>query len=248
MNDKAEPKAANPVMTCSDGTTIEAEEVLVLDSSTFIREIGLMSTNGSALKHYLYCCGTQLVVPQAGAEEYERHLTKRARGKVELIRKELAWLAEFCDGIAGWSAPGDDVIENRARTLARGDSLRAIFLPETEDSRARARHRNSAERPPTHLKVGMGDCRIWEQCLDLLSDRDVVFVAADEDFRSRRDKLSLHPQLRAEAEEAGAGRNLTFHPDMSSLLRELKSEIAPIPDDAIFEFVYEAIRDTIEQL
>ena len=39
--------------------------MLVLDSSTFIREIGLTSTKGSALKHYLYCRGTQLVVPQA---------------------------------------------------------------------------------------------------------------------------------------------------------------------------------------
>ena len=224
------------------------DEVLVMDSSTFIREIGLMSTKGSALKHYLYCRGTQLVVPQAAAEEYERHLARLAKEKIERIRKELRWLAQYCDGVAGWSAPGDDVIEERARALARGDSLGATFLPETCDSRVRARQRDSAERPPAHLKSGMGDCRIWEQCLELLSDHDVVFVAADKDFRGRHDGLSLHPQLRAEAEEAGAGRSLTFHPDMPSLLRELKSEISPIPDDAIFEFVYEAVGDTIEEL
>ena len=248
MNDEAEPNAADPSAAHSDGRTIEADEVLVLDSSTFIREIGLMSTTGSALKHYLYCRGTQLVVPQAAAEEYERHLAKRARGKIELIRKELAWLAQFCDGIAGWSAPGGDVIEDRARALARGEGLEASFLPETDGSRARARHRNSAERPPAHLKAGLGDCRIWEQCLDLLPDHDVVFVAADEDFRSRRDRSSLHPQLRAEAEEAGRGRKLIFHPEMASLLRELKSEIPPIPDDEIFEFVYEASTETMQEL
>ena len=248
MNDKAEPAAADPSGACSDARNIDAEEVLVLDSSTFISEIGLMSTTGSALKHYLYSRGTDLVVPQAAAEEYERHLAKRARGKIDQIERELAWLAQFCDGIAGWSAPGEDVIEDRARTLARGDSLGAIFLPETDDSRARARHRNSAERPPAHLKAGLGDCRIWEQCLELLSNHDVVFVASDEDFRSRRDKSSLHPQLRAEAEEAGAGRSLIFHSDMESLLRELKSEIAPIPDDEVFEFVYEASKETIQEL
>ena len=88
-----------------------------------------MSTTGSALKHYLYCRGTELVVAQAAAEEYEQHLAKRARGKIELIQRELAWLAQFCDGISGWSAPGEEVIEDRARTLARGDSLGAIFLP-----------------------------------------------------------------------------------------------------------------------
>ena len=235
-------------MSNADRRTIEAGEVLVLDSSTFIREIGLMSTKGSALKHYLYCRGTQFVVPQAAAEEYERHLARVARGKIERIQKELGWLAQFCDGVAGWSAPSDDTIEARANALASGDRLGAILLPETEDSRARARHRNLAERPPAHLKAGLGDCRIWEQCLELLSDHDVVFVAADQDFHSRREGNSLHPQLRAEAEEAGAGRNLTYHPDMESLLRELKSEIPPIPDEAIFEFVYEASRETIQEL
>ena len=97
-------------------------------------------------------------------------------------------------------------------------------------------------------EVGDGDCRIWEQCLELLSGYDVVFVAADQDFQSHRDGKSLHPQLRAEAEESGAGRSLTFHPDMESLLRELKSEIPTIPDVAIFEFVYEASRETIQEL
>ena len=48
--------------------------------------------------------------------------------------------------------------------------------------------------------------------------------------------------------ESGAGRSLTFHPDMESLLRELKSEIPTIPDVAIFEFVYEASRETIQEL
>ena len=222
--------------------------MLVFDSSTFIREIGLMSTKGSALKHYLYCRGTQLVVPQAGAEEYERNLAKVAIGKIHQIQKELRWLAQFCDGIAGWSAPGDDVIKSRAKTLARGDSHGAIFLPETDNIRARARNRNSAERPPGHLKGGIGDCRIWEQCLELLSGHNVVFVAEDKDFRSRQEGKSLHPQLRAEAEEAGAGRSLTFHSDMESLLRELKSEIPPIPDDAIFEFIYDVNSGTIQEL
>ena len=148
MNDEPEPTSVDPPAAHSDGRTIEADEVLVLDSSTYIREIGLMSTKGSALKHYLYCRGTQLVVPQAAAEEYERHLAKRARGKIELIRKELAWLAQFCGGIAGWSAPGDDVIADRARALARGEGLEASCLPETDGSRVRARPRNLAERPP----------------------------------------------------------------------------------------------------
>ena len=138
--------------------------MLVLDSSTFIREIGLTSTKGSALKHYLYCRGTQLVVPQAAAEEYEQHLARVAKGKIQHIQKELSWLAQFCDGVAGWSAPSADVIEDRAKALAAGDNLEAIFFAETDDIRTRARHRNLAERPPGHLQAGMADCRIWEQC------------------------------------------------------------------------------------
>ena len=188
-------------------------------------------------------------MPQAAAEEYERNLVKSARGKIKLIQKELRWLAQFGDGIAGWSAPGEDVIESRAKVLARGDSLGAVFLAETDDNRERAQRRNLAERPPAHKKDGKGDCRIWEQCLELLSGHDVVFVAADQDFRSRRDDNLLHPQLCEEAKRAGAARrNLTFHSEMESLLGGLKSEIPPIPDDAIFEFVYDANSETIQEL
>ena len=240
--------SVDPGMSDTHRRTIESGEVLVLDSSTFIREIGLMSTKGSALKHYLYCRGTQLVVPQAAAEEYERHLVKRAKGKIARIQKELEWLAQFCDGVSGWSAPGDDVIEDRAKTLAMGDRFGAVFLPESDDGRVRARHRNMAERPPAHLKTGLGDCRIWEQCLELLPDHNVVLVAADKDFRSRCEEKSLHPQLRAEAEEAGAGQSLTYYSDIESLLHELKSEISQIPDEAIFEFIYEASGETIQEL
>ena len=227
---------------------VGSEEVLVLDSSTFIKEIGLMSRKGSALKHYLYCRGTQLAVPKAAAEEYERHLARVAKRKREQIHKELGWLAQFCGGIEGWSAPSDDVIEDRARALAAGNGIGAILLPETDDIRARARLRDQAEQPPSHQRAGMGDCRIWEQCLEVLSGHDVVFVAADKDFRSHRRPEELHPLLRAEAENVGAGRSLTFHPNMEALLYELKSEIPPIPNGAIFEFVYHASRDTIQEL
>ena len=228
--------------------TVKAEEMLVIDSSTFIKEIGLMSSKGSALKHYLYCRGTQLAVPEVAAEEYERHLAKLAKKKIEQIQKELGWLAQFCGGIGGWSAPTDDVIEDRAKALAAGNGLGAILLSETDDTRARARFRDQTERPPSHRKAGMEDCRIWEQCLELLSDHDVVFVAADKDFHSHRKPEELHPLLRAEAEDVGAGRSLTFHPNMETLLCELMSEIPPIPNDVIFEFVYHASRDTIQEL
>ena len=227
---------------------VAAEEVLVLDSSTFIKEIGLTSRKGSALKHYLYCRGTQLAVPEAAAEEYERHLARAAKKKIEIIQKELGWLAQFCGGIGGWSAPSDDVIEDHAKALAAGNGIGAILLPETDDTRARARLRDQAEQPPSHRRAGMGDCRIWEQCLQLLSSHDVVFVAADKDFHSHRNPEELHPWLRAEAKNVGAGRSLTFHSNMETLLYELKSEIPPIPNDAIFEFVYHASRDTIQEL
>lgn len=226
----------------------DAKDVLVLDSSTFIKEIGLTSQNGSALKHYLYRRGTQLAVPEAAAEEYERHLVRVARGKIEQIQRELNWLAQFCGEVAGWRAPGSDFIDTRARTLVAGGALGTVVLPEGSDSRERARHRDRSERPPSHYSSQMGDCRIWEQCLDLLSSHDVVFVSADKDFRSHRKRKELHPLLRAEAQQAGSGRTLTFHPGVESLLDELRSEIPPIPDDAIFEFLYRELDDSVQEV
>ena len=221
-----------------DRKTIGAREVLVLDTCTFIKEVGLMSRQGSALKHYLYCRGTQFVVPQAATEEYERHLIEIAKKKVEKIQESLKWLAHFFNPVAGWSAPEDSVIKDRAKMLATGYRHKAIFLEETKEIRALAERRYLEERPPGHTnKATLGDCRIWEQCLELLRGHDVVFVSQDKDFQSRDGKL--HPQLDAEAKRIGAGRSLRFYSDMTPLLDEMKSEVGPIPDDAIFRFIYE---------
>ncbi|MDD9981837.1 MAG: PIN domain-containing protein [Gammaproteobacteria bacterium] len=236
-----------PSATAGDNA-IGADEVLVFDTSAFIAEIGLMSQKGSALKHYLYCRGTRLVVPQAAAEEYERNLTSQANVKVEQIEKNRRWLAQFLRGGSGWSAPDEHSIRARARELASGADLGAVYVPETDDARARAEERNRAERPPSHLKAGIGDCRIWEQCLELLADYDVVFVATDKDFRSHQNQNGLHPVLRAESDAVGAGRKLTFHRDVRSLLQELRSEIPPIPNETIFEFIYDAMRERVQEL
>ena len=228
--------------------TIMAKEVLVLDSSTFIEEIGLMSRRGSALKHYLYHRRTKLVVPAVVAEECERHLTNRAMGKRKQVQDGMEWLARYSGKVGGWAAPSDEVIEERAKALAVGDSVGAILLPETEEVWMRADLRNQAERPPSHGRDGLADCGIWEQCLDLLTKHEVVLVSADGDFCGYRKANELHPQLRDEARMVGGGRGLTFHRKIEALLAELKSEIPPIPDSKIFGFIYDTLGDVVQEL
>ena len=109
----------------------------------------------------------------------------------------------------------------------------------------------TARRPPgISLRLHAAPSKIWEQCLELLKDHDVVFVARDGDFRSARNpkEEKLHPQLQAEADAVGAGRTLTFHCRMESVLSELKHEIPSIPKEQVLAFVYKAIAGTIEQL
>ena len=236
-------------MDGAEPTEAKAKEVLVLDSCTFIEEAGLTSRGASALKHYLYLRGTRLVVPQVVVEECERELTTRAKGKKKAIEKQLGWLGRFCGGVNGWQGPSDDAIEQRAKVLAHAEHLGAIVSPETEIIRKRAEARNQAERPPSHKKKPkeqLKDCRIWEHCLALLADHDVVFVSGDGDFRGHRKRYELHPQLQAETEEVSAGRRLTFHPDMKSLLSELKAERPSIPKEDVFAFVYDELADIKE--
>ena len=225
-----------------------AKKVLVFDSSTFIAEAGLTSKGASALKHYLYRRGIQLVVPEAVAEECERYLTARAMRKKKQVEENLEWLGCFCGGVNGWSAPSDDAIAERAKALATAQALRAIVLPESDTGRKRAESRHFAERPPSHRRLELADCRIWEQCLELLAEHDVVFVARDGDFCGHRRKDKLHPQLQVEADEVAKGRGLTFHQNMESLLSEMESVIPPIPNDEMFTFIYEAIAADVQEL
>ena len=231
-------------------TKVTGNEVLVFDSSTFIEEAGLTSRGASALKHYLRHRGMQLVVPEAALKEYERSLVTRIAGKIQGIKRDLEWLGRVCKEPSGWNAPTEGEIKERAKTLAKAAHLKAIIQPETETLRKRANARNQVQRPPSHRQASLADCKIWEQCLELLEHHDVVFVARDGDFRSgwNPKEEKLHAQLQAEADAVGAGRTLTFHCKMESLLEELKHEIPSIPKEEILNYVYEASAADIETL
>ena len=230
-------------------TKVIADEVLVLDSSTFIEEVGLTKKGASALKHYLFHRGTQLVIPEVVAKECERKLAARAKGMKQRIEGHLTWLARFCGRVNGWTGPSDDDLDERATAVAEGQHLGATVLPETDTLLARAKARNQDQRPPSHRKAGLEDCLIWEQCLELLKDHDVVFVSNDADFRGHdRADVQLHPQLRGEVQEVAGDRSVTFHPNIESLLSELKREIPPILDDIVVRFVYNTIDGVVQEL
>ena len=224
-----------------------AQEVLIFDSSTFVAEAGLTSEGASALKHFLSRRRILLGVPQVAVKECERNLTERAIGKKKQVKENLKWLARFFGQVKGWSGPSDQEIASRAKALAKAAHLGAKVLPETEALRKRAKLRQQTQRPPSHRRPGLADCLIWEQCLELLLEHDVVFVAHDKDFRGHGNDGELHPQLWAEAREVGKGRRLTFHPSMNSLLSELRSEISPIPKETVFAFIYDAIAAEIQE-
>ena len=227
--------------------TLTASEVLVFDSSTFIREAGLTSEEASALRHYLYDRGIQLVVPQVVAEECERNLSKRAGKYIKSVHDALDWLARFCGRVSGWTAPPDAEIAERVMAAARGTTFDAVVVNETKELRQRAEGRRRAERPPSHRRDSLGDCRVWEQCLELLRFRDLILVSSDGDFCGHRHCGKLHPQLRDEA-EAVAGGDLTFHSDMASLLSGLKAEIPQLPAAEVLAFVYDAIGEAVAEL
>ena len=226
---------------------IAASEVLILDTNTFIAEIGLTSRHGSAMKHYLYRRGMQLVVPEVVAEECERNLIGQALKRRKRIESDLQWLARFSGGVNGWQGPDDESITERAKALVQAEHLGAVVIPETVEVQTRAKSRNQSEQPPSHKSHQLADCRIWEQCLDLLACHRVVFVSNDGDFRGQRHQDKLHPILRTEAETVAEG-GLAFHRTIESLLSELKSEIQPLPNSTVFDFVYRSIAAEVANL
>ena len=226
---------------------LTAHEVLIFESSTFIREAGLTSSGASALKHYLFRRGTQLAIPEVVVKECERHLEERATGKVKSVHAALSWLARFCGEVSGWKPPRNVEIAERVQAAARGEAFDAVVITETPALRQRAERRLCAERAPSHKRDGLQDCRIWEQCLELLRDHDVILVSNDGDFSGRRQPKELHPQLRAEADAMGRN-HLTFHPGMDSLLSDLKAEVPQPATETVLAFVYDAISEEAREL
>ena len=163
------------------------------------------------------------------------------------MESTLGWLSRFFGSVNGWTPPEDGDIAERAKALASGEAFDAVVLKETVDLRQRAEERCDTEQPPNHKKSSLQDCKIWEQCLDLLRKRDVIFVSNDRDFRGHRRCGQLHPQLRAEADRVPSG-SLTFHAGMSSLLSDLRTKIPQPSTEKVFAFVYKAIADEAREL
>ena len=217
----------------------KVKEVLVFDSSTFINEVGLTTNSASALRYYLYYRKIQLAVPQVVVVECERNLNRIALGKVKHVHEELRWLSMFCGSVSGWTSPDEVDIAARSRTLARGEAFNAVVLEESSELQQRAKERSKVEQPPSHRKDSERDCRIWEQCLELLREHNVIFVSNDKDFCGNKQTKQLHPQLKAEADESGG--SLTFHYGMRSLLSDLRRDEIPQPSaKQVFTFIYKS--------
>ncbi len=73
--------------------------------------------------------------------------------------------------------PKDDEIEVRVKVLASGEAFGADLLNESPAFLQRAKERVNTELPPSHRKDNLLDCRLWEQCLELLRKHDVIFVS-----------------------------------------------------------------------
>ena len=228
---------------------IKAKKVLVLDSSTFISEVGLMSRVATALKYYLPHQKTKLVVPQVVIEECERKLKDHAEKKVRSVHTNLKWLSLFFGSVNGWTPPKDDKIKAQAKALARGEAFGAVVLNESPALLQRAKERANTELPPSHKKNSLPDCRIWEQCLELLSKHDVIFVSKDQDFCGHKKPMQLHPKLKAEAEGVQGGGCLTFHANMNSLLKVLqRDEIPRLDAKKVFPFIYESVANKVSEI
>ena len=227
---------------------LKAKEVLVFDSSTFIHEVGLTSDDASALRHYLHLRGTKLAVPQVVAKECERRLSKLAMKCVKDVNGALDLLSRLYGRVNGWTPPNKNDIAARVKALACGEAFDAFLLNEPPELLQRAKERSNAQRPPSHKKDSPRDCRIWEQCLELLRHHDVIFVSNDKDFCGHQQPEQLHPQLKTEADGVPGGGCLMFHYGMDSLLSDLlRDEIPQLAAEKVFTFVYESVADEVSE-
>lgn len=222
--------------------------MLVLDASTFISEVGLSSRKAPALRHYLYRRDTRLVLPQVVVNACAKKLVQQAMDKRKAALASLDWLSRFLGEVAGWAAPDEAEIEECANTLAQARAFKPTLLGDSDEITRRAEERKRDERPPGHQKDSLNDCVIWEHCLSLLREHDVIFVSADKaDFCGRRKQDRLHPQLRREADEVEGG-TLTFFTDVASLLEDIEEPLPKLPTKRLVTFVYESLADEVAQL
>lgn len=210
--------------------------IVVFDSNTWIREIGLRSSAASAVKFFLKQEGAKIGLPEVIRYEATSELKKHLLNSIAQIRTEHRKLLAGIGQLKELVLPKESDVD--LAVVGVFDSLRADILevPLSVDSSRSALRKCVDKLPPCDKHEEFRDAMIWADCVQLLDTEDVYFVTSDKAFfRDRKYESGLAENLKEEI--AGAGNKLQIFPDLAALLASIKKPVDVQIDEIVSQYL-----------
>lgn len=220
---------------------------IVFDTNIWIRDFGLNSGAGAAVRFYIRKTGAVVVVPEVVRLEVEKNFTKKLRDLKKGIIESHGKLLTVFGKLKEVVLPTDEEIKNRASEILNQLDVRMEEIPFSLDAAKSSFFKILDGQPPSaknnqQFKDGV----IWANCLDLLKEDDVCFVTEDRAFYKDRD-YSKGPALNLQKEAEKYPNTLTLLPGLHELLKDIKEEVN-VDDSRLIQGIFETSEEQINEV
>ena len=221
---------------------------IVFDSNIWISQVGLQSTNGAAVRHFVRRRNATVVIPEVVELEVQHVLTALMLKKRKTIENLHRQLLPILGSLQALHLPSEEEIREAvaARILDIDVTTRRMSLDLTvaRSSMLKVIRKQAPSRSKEQFRDGV----IWAQCLELLAEGDVYLVTDDKDFYQERNYTKgLARELVAEMRACGGEGEVKLLRDLTDLLQEIRVTI-DLDDGEIFQIVREGQSETIDEL
>lgn len=221
---------------------------IVLDSNIWIREVGLQSKNGAAVRHFLSRVDATVVIPEVVELEVKRTLTEKVLDQRRAIETNYRRLLPIMGTLPALDLPSEEEVREAVaeRILDLDVPTRRMDL---DIEAARSSMLKAIDHlPPSRSKEQFRDGVIWANCLELLREGNVYLVTDDSDFyEGRNHAKGLARELVAEVSAGDCTGEMKLVRDLTTLLEDIRVPF-DLPYSEVFKIVREGQRESIDEL
>lgn len=217
--------------------------IVVFDTNIWFSELGLRSPSGAAARFFLRQKQARLALPEVVRLEVEHNLRNRLREFVANIRNDHRKLLTAFGTLKEVVLPSDEDIEKKVSEVFATVDVDLLEVPFSLPSARSSLIKTIDKVPPSDGGQQFKDGVLWADCATLLKDDDVILVSADKAFYQDRDYAKgLSAPLAAEI--SSAQHQVTLLPNLSALLKELRTDI-PVDEGLLADTFLEQNRESI---
>ena len=207
--------------------------IIVIDTNVWLKELGLKSALGSAVRFFLNKQNAVLAIPEVIRLEAESNFKRQLNslnGNIESSHRQL--LAIF-GSLKEVVLPSEQEISDITSTLFTNLGVNTIDVPFTFESAQVSFLKTIEKLPPSDKTQQFKDGVIWADCIKLIETDDVYLITADKAFYENKEyKKGLSKSL--EEDITGKPYNIILYPELTDLLSELKEDVH-IDENKIFD-------------